>query len=300
MGPVFWEPSDGADDASGPQVCVPRGTYANARWLVAETTSAAPALSVVEVPTTDWYRVDADGETRSPTAGAPACMATPVPPGAPLFARAVDPNGRSSRSLRLAADLDRKFGLLGVVQARLPESDGLPSNAQPVTGTTRWVFETGALDEDAVIDDERAQVTSTRLTLELRHRTAPLTSPNGVPYQRPSTFKATWSMKTTRGSVVGSAEGEAIYANRRWHFRGATLLSGGAWTSSVLGAPNPAVDELDDTPPPTLQGEPIEALRAGTSDAYGVGGFTATLSVNGRDNTDDSITWRPEAFVNVD
>ena len=121
--------------------------------------------------------------------------------------------------MRLAADLDRKFGLLGVVQARLPESDGLPSNAQPVTGTTRWVFETGALDEDAVIDDERAQMTSTRLTLELRHRTAPLTSPSGV------------------------------------------------WTSSVLGAPNPAVDELGDTPPPTLQGEPIEALRAGTSDA---------------------------------
>ena len=44
---------------------------------------------------------------------------------------------------------------------------------------------------------------------------------------------------------------------------------------------------------------PLQPLRAGTSDAYGAGGFTATLTVNGQDNLDDIIRWQPEAVINT-
>ncbi|WP_423916546.1 cell wall-binding repeat-containing protein [Candidatus Poriferisodalis sp.] len=299
MGPVFWEPSGDSTDARERQVCLPRGSYANARWLLAETTSAAPPLAVIELPTTRWYATDSDGEFRSPAVGAPACFSAPVPPGAPLIARAVDTNGRTSRSLLLAADTDRTFSLTGAVQARLPESDGLRSDVRPVTGTTQWIFETEAPGQDVLLDDARSSIVSTRLTLELRHRTSTVTSPEGVPYQRASTFQATWTIKTAEGSVIGSAEGEAVFTGRKWHFRGATLLTGGSLSISVLGAPSPGIGEQRTSLLPRPAGEPVEPLRAGTSDAYGAGGFSATVSVNGNNNTDDTIIWHPEAFINT-
>ena len=43
----------------------------------------------------------------------------------------------------------------------------------------------------------------------------------------------------------------------------------------------------------------IEPLRAGTADGYGAGGFTATITVNGPGNDDDTIAWQPEAFINT-
>ena len=43
----------------------------------------------------------------------------------------------------------------------------------------------------------------------------------------------------------------------------------------------------------------VEPLRAGAADGYGAGGFTATISVNGSGNGDDTIAWQPEAFINT-
>ncbi len=287
MAPVFY-------GATGLQACMPRRSYADARWLVAETSSQMAPASVVEVPSTAWYSRDADGTRRSPESGAPACMSASVHSSEPLLVRAVDSNGRTSRSLLLAADPSRKFQLTGDVLARLPESEGLSSTVWDQMGTTSWLFETNEANEaapapGALLEGERAQIMSTRLLLELRHRQT-TTQPT-----RPSTFTATWRIRTSSGAVVGSAEGEAVFTAGRWHLRGATLLTGGSWVSSLAGLPGMSVDE----DAPVVVASPPQALRAGTSDAYGAGGFTATVTVNGHDNLDDIIRWQPEAFINT-
>ncbi len=287
MAPVFH-------GATGLQACMPRRTYADARWLVAEASPQLTPASVVEVPSTEWYFRDADGTRRTPESGAPACMSASVHASEPLFVRAVDSNGRTSRSLLLAADADRKFELTGVVLARLPESEGLSSRDRSQPGITSWLFETDEATEAApapraMLEGERAQIMSTRLLLELRHRqttTRPL---------RPSTFTATWRIRTSSGAVVGSAEGEAVFTAGHWHLRGATVLTGGSWVTSQIGLPGMSVDE----DAPVVVASPPEALRAGTSDAYGAGGFIATVAVNGQDNLDDIIRWQPEAFINT-
>ena len=89
---------------------------------------------------------------------------------------------------------------------------------------------------------------------------------------------------------------------------GASVLRGGTWASSLLGMPSRAADaEVGGSA--AAAGVPsgsevqlfpaVEPLRAGTSDAYGAGGFTATVTVNGSGNDDDTIAWQPEAFINA-
>ena len=99
--------------------------------------------------------------------------------------------------------------------------------------------------------------------------------------------------------MTSTVEGEAVFAKVVWEFCGASLLTGGGWASSALGVPGrpaePSSAAASNSATPAAQ----DHLRAGTADAYGVGGFTATLTVNGRENTDDAIRWRPEAFINT-
>ncbi|WP_420437282.1 hypothetical protein [Candidatus Poriferisodalis sp.] len=89
---------------------------------------------------------------------------------------------------------------------------------------------------------------------------------------------------------------------------GASVLRGGTWASSLLGMPGQAADtEVGGSA--AAAGVPagsevqlfpaVEPLRAGTSDAYGAGGFTATVTVNGSGNDDDTIAWQPEALINA-
>ena len=299
MAPVFHETARGvgASRAGRVQVCLPRGAYASALWLVVESSPAAP-LAVVDVPARRWYLADASGVVRVPGVGTPACIGVPEASRSPLLARAVDPNGRTSHSLLLAADVSRHFSIDGVLTASLPEVQGLRSDVIPDgPGVTRWRFETGAAGADAVLDGASSAVESTVLSVDLRHRTP--TTIDGVDYPRPSTFTAAWTVRTTLGTVIGAAEGEAVLREGQWHLRGATHLAGGSWAAAALGRRPQTPTGAAPTEPPPLPGEPVTPLRAGTLDGYGAGGFAATLTVNGQDNRDDTITWHPEAFINT-
>ncbi len=228
MTPVFHQPSRDTAAVQDRWVCLPRGTYVDAHWLLTETSSAAPPLRSVETPSTGWYAADADDEARSPGIGAPACLAAPAPARAPLLARAVSAHGRTSHSLLLAADVDRKFDLSGAVSATGPTSSGLPSGLHPLAaGSTRWVFEADASDLDATLGAERSAVISTRLTLELRYRVPRPAEGNVEAADQPSTFKATWTVTTTEGTVRGIAEGEAILNGGRLRIRGASVPTDG-------------------------------------------------------------------------
>ena len=291
MTPIFY-----SDDSVGVQVCMPRGSYASSRWIVAEATDTS---SVVELPKQRWYLGDADGIARSGGRGAPACVGIgPVESlAAPLLARGVGPSGAASDSLMLVADTGRRFALTGPIDANEPSTIGTPSELDPPEGGhTRWLFQTGAVTDRAMLGTRAESIVDTRIVLHLYRGTAvPASStPNGVP----DTFTATWQIRTERGTLIGSAQGEAILSAGVWHLRGATVLMSGTWASLVYGPPSPAVS--DEGPPPVREaGVPFDPLRTGTSDAYGAGGFTATLTVNSSGTADDKLSWRPEAFVNT-
>ena len=291
MAPVFHY-----DDGDGVQMCMPRGTFADARWLVAETNGTAAA---VEVPQKGWYLADADGVARSVGKGAPACVDVGETGtlAAPLLARSVGPSGVASDSLMLVADASRHFALTGPISANEPSSIGTPSEVDPPEGGhTRWLFQTGAVTDRAMLGNRAESIVDTRIVLHLYRGTAvaSASSPSAVP----DTFTANWHIRTERGTLIGTAHGEALLSAGVWHLRGAAVLTMGTWASAVYGPPSPAIS--DEGPPPIRgAGTPFDPLRVGTSDAYGAGGFSATLTVNSAGTADDILSWRPEAYINT-
>jgi len=285
MAPIF------RSDAAGVQVCMPRGTYAGARWIVAE---ASGTSAVVEVPKQGWYQPD----SRSAGRGVPACIGLAESLGAPLLARGVGPSGAATDSLMLIADTGRRFSLTGAIDANEPSTVGTPSELDPPEGGhTRWLFQTGAVTDRAMLGARGESIVDTRIVLHLYRGAAP-PGASGPPGQSaPDTFTATWHIRTERGTLIGSAQGEAVLNAGVWQLRGATVLTAGTWASLVYGPPVPPVS--DEGPPPVREaGTPFDPLRAGTSDGYGAGGFTATLTVNSPGTTDDKLSWQPEAFIN--
>ncbi len=286
------------------RVCAPRGSYGQARWLIAETAADQSPLTVVDLPDVGWYLADADGTLRSSGRGTPSCLSTAAPTDSSLLTRAVSSVGRTSRSLLVAANPTRRMSLTGPVYARWPETSGVRSDRKLDVGVTTWEFSTDPPDVTAQLADARASVTATWLKVSLRRR-APA---EGGSIGRPVAFTADWSVQTERGQLSGTASGEALLVAGRWELRGATVLRGGSWASSLLGAPGRAADPAGS---PNVAGaaagprqssdttDIVTPLRAGTADGYGAGGFTATINTNGADNNDDTIRWQPEAFINT-
>ena len=282
-------------DAAGEPVsiCLPRGSYPHARWLAVEGLPVGAPLGSVDLTRTDWYRTDHDGEFRSVGEGAPACIDLQLEASVPLLLRAVDPLGRSSRTLLVASDVGRRFGVTGSLQARNPETSGPRSDRQPASGVTRWVFDTEAVDSEAEIGDESEPIIGSRLQIDLRRRA----DAGGTPAT--TTFRAEWFIRTPKGRAAGTADGEAVLRGGSWWLRGVSVLTGGIWASSELGPPGAAVPEPFSPVGPPPIGDVVPPLRVGTSGGYGAGGFSAEIMLHGRGNSDDTISWQPEAFINV-
>lgn len=300
MTPVFHSGADvevqGAQaDAGGGLVsaCVPRGSYPHARWLNLEALPGGASLGYVDLTRTEWYRSDHDGQFRSVGEGAPGCIDVRLAAGVPLLLRAVDPLGRSSRTLLMADDASRRFGVTAALEARNPETSGPRSDAPQPSGVTRWVFETDALAAEAEIGDAAEPIRGSRLQIDLRRRVGA----DGAPAT--ATFRAEWFVRTANGRAAGTANGEAVLRGGRWLLRGASVLTGGNWVASVLGSPGQAVPEPFHPVGPPPVGAVVPPLRVGTSGGYGAGGFSAEITLNGQRNSDDTISWQPEAFINV-
>ena len=287
-------------DSTPLRVCVPRGSYENARWLVAEASAERPPLASADLSAAGWYLADADGALRSRAVGTPSCLAVEAPPVSPVLVRAVSAVGRTTRSLLVVAGPQRRMSLTGPVRAAFPQASGVRSDRPLDTGVSAWEFSTGSTGGSAWLVDEQAPVLGTKLAVALRRRSAV-----GEGISPPAVFTAEWSVRTERGRLTGTARGEALFLAGRWELRGAAVLRGGSWASSALGVPGrPALADgsganalADGVVDPMSAA--VEALRAGTADGYGAGGFTATITVNGSGNHDDAIAWQAEAFVNT-
>lgn len=293
--------ADGSRQSGMPMhVCLPRGSYENARWLVVEASADRSPLAWADLQVAGWYLADADGTLRSRAVGTPSCLTVEVPLASPVLVRAVSAVGRTTRSLRVAAGPQRGMSLSGPIRAAFPQVSGVRSDRPLDIGVSSWDFVTGPADRSAGLAGEQAPVLATKLTVALRRRPSV-----GEGTDRPAVFTAEWSVRTERGRLTGTARGEALFIAGRWELRGAAVLRGGSWATAALGMPgSPAVADgsgatalADGAAGPVSAA--VESLRAGTADGYGAGGFTATITVNGSGNHDDTIAWQAEAFVNT-
>lgn len=262
-------------------LCFPRGTYVEARWLLAETSPDRSPLLEADLTALGWYRGDVDGERRKPQPASPGCLALELSETAAAYARAVGPYGRTSRSVAVVANANRRFRLTDVVEAAEPVSGGVPSDESPSTGdNTRLAFRNRDPGVFAHLPPHRQQVTEAFVSLEIDR---------GFGAGRPHTFNARWSVETPAGTVSGIAEGEAKFVSDRWELRGMSVVRSGSWMRSVYGT-------HPDEPSEILAGAAVAGLA---DDGYGAGGFMATIAVNDFGSDDDTIVWRVDAYINA-
>ena len=285
--------ADGAIDVSGSGsgsslsaagrdwVCLPRGTYADARWLVVETSPDRVPQLEADLTTLGWYLADVDGARRSPRPASPGCLSTELSESDPTYLRGMGPHGRTSRPVAVAANANRRFRITDAFEADEPTSGGVPSDEhQPAGGTTRLAFRSREPDAYAHVPPQRQQVDEAFVSVEIQ-RSAGVDAPSG--------FSARWSVETSAGTVSGIAEGEARFASDRWELRGMSVVQSGSWMRAAYGSQ-----------PDAPRGLVVGAAAAGLADGgYGAGGFVASISVNGTGSDDDTIVWRVDAFINA-
>ena len=154
MSPVYRHSSTGGVSEAGAVplgVCLPRASYANARWLVAETGADTSGLAALDLSEAGWYLADGDGVVRSTATGTPSCLDVDVPAAVPLVARAVSSVGRTTRSLLVAAEPQRRMSLWGPVRARFAQASDVRSDRPLDVGVSTWEFATGAAGGAALL-----------------------------------------------------------------------------------------------------------------------------------------------------
>lgn len=262
-------------------LCFPRGTYSDARWLVAETSPDRSPTLEADLTTLGWYLGDVDKVRRKPLPASPGCLATELSESHSTYLRAVGPHGRTSLSVAVVADANRRFRLTDVVEASEPVSGGVPSDEPPSTGeNTRLAFRNRDPGVFALLPPHRQQVSEAFVSLEIDR---------GFGAGRPHTFNARWSVETPEGTVSGIAEGEAQFAAGRWELRGMSVVRSGSWMRAVYGSQPVEPSEI-------LAGAAVAGLA---DDGYGAGGFMASIHVNDFGSEDDTIVWSVDAYINA-
>lgn len=262
-------------------LCFPRSTYVGARWLVAETSSRRSPLAVVELAELGWYRHDADGVARTEGDGGPGCLASELPDDESLAVRAVGPAGRSSVSTVLVVDEYRRFWMARPATSQARAHSGLPGEDDPTQGgVTIWSFRSDQPGGYVHMPPDRRALAGAFLSVEIVR---------GLGEEDPDLFSALWATETARGTVTGTAAGEARLNGGIWELRGLSVLSGGTWLTGVYGAD-----------PQLPRGLASAVAVAGLADGgYGAGGFVGSISLNGLGSDDDTATWQADAFINA-
>ena len=262
-------------------MCLPRATYGDARWLVAETSPDLAPLVEADLTVLGWYRGDVDGVRRNAQPASPGCLAVELSENGPTYLRAVGPHGRTSRAVALVTDGNRRFWLSDVIEAVEPVSGGEPSDAPSLTGgMSRLSFRRHTPDVYAHLPPSRQQVSEAFVLVEIVR---------GSGATAPDVFSARWSVETAAGKVSGFAEGEARFVSDRWELRGMSVVQSGSWLRSAYGSP-------PDEPPGIVAGA---AVAGRADDGYGVGGFMASIEINDFGSEDDTIVWRVDGFMNA-
>lgn len=217
MAPVF----DDSALAGSDRLCVGRGGYSQARWIVA----TSGQVSVLDVMSRGRYGRDADDSIRSAGIGSPVCVA--VVPGASsqVTVRAVSLAGPSSGAQTLVTGAPRRFFLAGSLAAVTPTAQSGVDSATDVGsgGVSTWTYASLGGETTVVSRGVSSTASQASLTLSLTR------GANSATQTGPDTFSATFSLVTPLGTVTGTASGEAILQTGVWKMRGSARFTGGSW-----------------------------------------------------------------------
>jgi hypothetical protein len=262
MAPVYADVTNTALGGGAERLCVARGGYRNARWLVVDgVTSTTSATGRVDVMMERRYLVDGDGTARTPEVGAPVCLPVVVPAAATSLAvRAVGLSGRSTSpgaATTVNPATSGRLSLTGAVSASGPQGSGTASESNVSGGgVTVWSASGNPSQLSVVSRSQSVTVTSASTVITLTRGIDNATATG------PDTFTATFTLETPLGAVVGTASGEALLAGGVWRLRGVSVFGAGTWNVNA-----------------------------------GAGGFTADITVNGAGFDDDVISWRVDGVV---
>ena len=224
LGPVY-----ASSGVAGPRVCADRGSYAGARWLVAE----AGATTSLDVMTSGRYVTDSDGTARSLGTASPACVPVTLGSATEVSAWAASLTGARSSATTLNVAPNRRFSVDTPISTGPPASSSGVDSLDDSTagGATSWTFATSPSAITATSREVVSALTSANISITLTRGT------NGVSIA-PDTFTATFSLVTALGTVVGTASGEAIHVQTApsqyiWKLRGMSTFTGGTWNVTV-------------------------------------------------------------------
>ena len=243
----------------GAAVCVPRDGYVESRWLTTRTDPPSTvAVDEYDAMLNGNYVRDADGVSRTPGVGAPACVPAPAS-AARIVAGGVGIAGRVGAGTsfsQLAAD---RVALSAPVVAAGPDvasgtstSDNSSNGGSTTQTYLRTSPGTGVISRGAPSTIDSASITVTLV------RGTDLPGATGV-----DRYSAVLTLDTPNGTITSTSTGEAIFAAGVWHLRGRVDLTGGSWNATA-----------------------------------GSGGFSADLDAGPTPAfTDDSIAWQLDAVV---
>jgi putative cell wall-binding protein len=240
----------------GLKACVPRGSYKNARWLVAGLQHSQTVIASADVMLARWYLQDRDGRARKVSEGAPGCINFEAGATPSAWFKSVGIDGRSSSAVTYDVDMSRRVSVMNDIFSDAPVgSTGVDTvNDSSLGGESVLVF---------LSDIPRVGIASQGLVTVINSAGIIVTLNRGIDgyLAAPDTFTASWNLATAQGTLVGNARGEALLRDGLWELRGKSQLLGG--TMAV---------------------------------ADGVGGFTATLNPGLAGMGDDTITWMVDSI----
>ncbi|MBU3689397.1 MAG: hypothetical protein B7C54_03840 [Acidimicrobiales bacterium mtb01] len=218
MAPVFDDQGGNAAD----RVCVPRGGYSEARWIVAASNGQ---VGQTDVMLRGRYGKDADDTVRSAGTGSPTCVSVATGESSQLSVRSVSLAGPTSAVQTLTIGAPRRFFLTSPLAVVTPNAQSGVDSASDLSGggVTTWTFSSLGTEASVVSRGVSSTVSQASLTLSLSRGV------NTATQTAADTFSATFSLVTPLGTTTGTASGEAILRSGVWKFRGSTRFLGGSW-----------------------------------------------------------------------
>ena len=247
MSEIYHEVGDGETS-----ICLPRNSYAGARWISIGYDNNVGPESIVDVSANGWLRSDQDGVARSDGVGAPACIQIDGTEATSVWVRATSSSGRVSETKTIPIGVASELNVTSAFSANNPIfSSGESTTLDlPTGGATERSYIIEPLGTGLILNGEVASVFNSSISITIERGI------DGV-NPAPNVFGGQWSMSTSRGTLFGVVYGEAKLRDFKWYLEGTSELTDGSW-----------------------------------HETNGKGGFRAEITVNTSSPNDDAILWQ--------
>ena len=204
-------------------ICGLRDAFIGNRWISVSSNPELQGedLKYVDVATDLWFKLDADGKTRSPGISSPACIEIDPLWGEKGFMTATGLDGRRSQTVSMDLSSSAQYGFDSPIQIANPQFHGdLGSHVNSAAGETRLTF-SSASGVTANFGNKTSAISSASITLNLRR--------GGASGGNSNLFDGSWTLDSVHGTAIGQVTGEARLVGQAWQLRGKSTVTGGSW-----------------------------------------------------------------------